>query len=109
MERIWNELEIEVKKRGLPERTMLALSDATVGFKVRNATYRSAAMITDTLASRDLRELVKHGLLAPEGEKRGRAYLGAKILRDIRERTREPRTPDPALWAVVPSLAGAKP
>ncbi len=108
IERIWNELEIEARKRGLPERTILALSDATIGLRIRNATYRSAAMITDTLASRDLRELVKHGLLVPDGEKRGRAYLGAKILKDIRERTREPKTPDPVLWA-DPYLPGLEP
>ncbi len=94
MRRIWDELEQQVSKLGLPERVQLALSDATLGFRVRNATYRSAAEISESLASRDLKLLVDHGFLKPDGEKRGRAYVASPILKAIRERTREPRVPD---------------
>jgi Fic family protein len=94
MRRIWDELEQQVRKLGLPERVQLALSDATLGFRVRNATYRSAAEISESLASRDLKLLVDHGFLKPDGEKRGRAYVASPILKAIRERTREPRVPD---------------
>jgi hypothetical protein len=38
-----------------------------------------------------LKLLVDNGLLVADGEKRGRAYVAAPILKKIRERTREPR------------------
>jgi predicted HTH transcriptional regulator len=88
-----SKLEEEVRRRRLPERVQFALSDATLGYKVRNATYRSVAEISETLASRDLKLLVDEGLLVPSGEKRGRSYVGSPILKSIRERTREPRKP----------------
>ncbi len=107
--RIWDELERTIKGRSLPERVLLALSDATVGYKVRNATYRSAAEITDFVASRDLSQLVREGLLIPDGEKRGRFYVGSKILVDIRKKTREPRPVDDLLFSSAPHLPGLEP
>ena len=98
MRRIWDELEQEIRKFDFPERVQLALSDATLGFRVRNATYRSAAQISESLASRDLKLLVDHGFLKPDGEKRGRAYVASPMLKAIRERTREPRVPDDPLF-----------
>jgi len=89
-ERVWSELEHIVKEHGLPDRVLYALSDATFGYRVRNATYRSAADINNVLASRDLQLLVRHGLLIPDGETRGRAYAASELLRALRERTREP-------------------
>ncbi len=90
MQRLWDELETEVTRRGLPDRTVLALADAAIGLRVRNATYRPVADISDNLASRDLKGLVQHGFLEPRGEKRGRFYIAADPLKAIRERTREP-------------------
>jgi Fic family protein len=90
-ERVWSELEEMIRSRRLPDRTIHALSDATFGYKVRNATYRSAADISETVASRDLRLLVESGLLAPAGEKRGRVYVTSDTLRSLRARTREPK------------------
>jgi hypothetical protein len=49
------------------------------------------AEIHDNLASRDLKSLVTEGLLIPQGEKRGRFYVAADILKAIRARTRETR------------------
>jgi Fic family protein len=96
LQRIWDALEVETVKRALPERTILALADATVGLKVRNATYRSVADISDGAAARDLKALVDAGFLLPEGEKRGRYYMAAPVLRTIRENAAEPkRVPDP--------------
>jgi Fic/DOC family len=92
MQRIWDEIEHIVTASNLPERVQLVLSDATLGYRVRNATYRSAADISETLASRDLKLLVERGLLIPDGTNRGRSYLGSQVLKDIRDRTREPRT-----------------
>ncbi|HYO11785.1 MAG TPA: Fic family protein [Thermoanaerobaculia bacterium] len=91
LQRLWDALEEEISRKGLPERTMLALADAAIGLKVRNATYRPIAEISDNLAGRDLKILVEHGLLVAEGEKRGRIYVASDALKAIRARTREAR------------------
>lgn len=91
MQRIWDALEREIAKRGLPERTLLALADAAMGLRVRNPTYRNAADISDTLAGRDLRLLVREGLLEPQGEKRGRFYTAAPIVREMRRAYETPK------------------
>jgi len=87
--RLWDELEIETRKRGLPERTLLALSDAAQGLRVRNATYRPIANVSENLASRDLKSLVEQDLLVAQGERRGRFYLASELLLALRARTRE--------------------
>ena len=91
MERLWNVVEIELKERGLPERLMFALADGAIGLKVRNATYRPVAEISEQAASRDLRIAVDAGLLVGHGEKRGRFYTAAPVLLEIRARTTEPK------------------
>jgi Fic family protein len=98
-ERVWSELETMVRSLGLPERLIFALSDATFGYRIRNATYRTVAEISESLASRDLKLLVENGLLVPDGEKRGRVYVASDKLRILRERTREPK---PAYKPVLP-------
>lgn len=97
-ERMWAELETLVQGRGLPERSAMALFDAMIGLRVRNATYRSyfedsPDEITEATASRDLRALVAAGLLEAEGEKRGRHYVAKPPLVEIRERVRAARGP----------------
>ena len=82
----------ETERRGLPERTALALFDAAIGFRVRNATYRPAADVPEYTAGRDLKLLADHGLLVAIGEKRGRYYQAGQVLKDIRTATRK-RTP----------------
>jgi Fic family protein len=89
MQRVWEGLEQEVRARSLPERTLLALADAAFGWKVRNATYRSAAEISDQVASRDLKALADAGLLVAHGERRGRWYAASDLVRTVRERFRE--------------------
>lgn len=89
--RLWDALEGEIARRGLPERTLLAMADAAVGLRVRNATYRSIADITEGLAGKDLKTLVAQGLLVPQGEKRGRFYVASDELKAIRAKTRETR------------------
>lgn len=88
---LWDLLEIECQRRGLPERTLYALSDAAQGLRVRNATYRPIAEISEGLASRDLKVLVEQGLLVPSGEKRGRFYVASELLSSLRAQTRETR------------------
>jgi len=89
--RVWDELEELIRRDGLPERMEFALSDAAMGLRVRNATYRSAALVSENLASRDLAVLVQRGLLVPDGERRGRIYVASDELKVIREKTREPK------------------
>lgn len=89
--RVWDSLELEISNRGLPDRYILALADAAFGLRVKNSTYRSAAEITENVASRDLKELVDSGFLVSTGEKRGRYYEASALVKSIRERSREPR------------------
>jgi Fic family protein len=91
LQKLWDSLEIEVRRRGLPERTLLALADAASGLRIRNATYRSVADISDHLASRDLKLLVEEGFLIAKGEKRGRYYVASEILLQLHAKIREPR------------------
>ncbi|MBI4512706.1 MAG: Fic family protein [Gemmatimonadetes bacterium] len=96
MARLWSLLEVEAEKRELPDRLLLALADAAAGFRVRNATYRPVAEVSEQVASRDLRLAVEAGLLTAHGERRGRYYTASPTLQAIRERVREPRgVPDP--------------
>lgn len=91
MERVYADLEILVQQRGLPERTALGLLEASGGARIRNASYRVSADVSNNLASRDLKSLVDAGLITPEGERRGRYYVAADAVRAIRERHRMPR------------------
>lgn len=91
LQRLWDHLEEELLRRKLPERMVLALADAAIGLRVRNATYRSIAEVSNNLASRDLRSLVDEGFLRARGEKRGRYYVAAPWLRELRERLAEPK------------------
>ena len=109
MRKMWDEMENLVQRRGLPDRVIFALADAAIGFRVRNATYRRAADITDTLASRDLKLLVDAGLISARGEKKGRVYVAAQPLREIREKTREPRALDDPSFGPTPYFPGLEP
>jgi hypothetical protein len=72
---------------------MPALYYATIGFRVRNAMYRADADVSELVASRDLATLVDRGLLIPKGERRGRYYLAAEPLTEIRKSVDQRRKP----------------
>ncbi|MBI2095231.1 MAG: Fic family protein [Candidatus Omnitrophica bacterium] len=91
MQKVWEILELEVKKRGLPERTVLALSDAAFGYRVRNVRYRKNADVEDQTASRDLKRLVDANLLIPQGNARARYYVASDFVKQIRDQNRENR------------------
>jgi Fic family protein len=94
--RTWDEVEKLRKSHGLPERAELAMMDAAFDYKVRNARYRQENSISEVVASRDLKRMTELGLLTPIGEKRGRFYLAAKPLKDIRKRCADTtRAPNP--------------
>ncbi len=99
-EQLWDKLERRIARTNLPDRTIAVLWDAAMGYRVRNATYRAIFeesaddTISEAVASRDLRQLVEAGLLVSRGEKRGRFYLPAPELAELRReiiKTRNPR------------------
>lgn len=106
-EALGTRLEQEVRKRGLPERTVPALFDAAYGRRLRRSGYRSVLLdetleVSEAVASRDLRALVGAGLLEARGEKRGRFYVASSELRAMRDSVRRPKTPhdmDPFITA----------
>ena len=93
-EQRWEALEAEVNRRGLSERTIAALFNAALGYRIRNATYRAQADVSELVASRDLRALVEAGLLEPRGERRGRFYLRSAALAEIEASIRIERSED---------------
>jgi len=82
--RLWMRAEDEIAKAKLPERCVQPLTYCLSGLYLRNSTYRQLVPeINQNVASRDLNELVKAGLLATEGEKRGRRYIPSPTMRDV--------------------------
>ena len=88
MDMLWQELELELSRRGLPERLIFAIADGAIGYQVRNASYRNIAELNDITASRDLKAAVDAGLLVPSGERRGRVYVGSPQLRALVDKMR---------------------
>jgi 2-hydroxychromene-2-carboxylate isomerase len=97
-ERTWAELDRIVQRHGLPSRAVAPLYDATLGFRLRNPSYRSAVEsaegteIADQTASRDLRALVEAQVLVAHGERRGRFYTAGVELEALRGELRANRT-----------------
>jgi Fic family protein len=98
MDSLWQELEIELKRHGLPERLLYAVADGAIGYRVRNSSYRNLAKVNDITASRDLKAAVDAGLLIPDGERRGRVYVGSSPIRALSDKLRREHikpVPDP--------------
>jgi Fic family protein len=92
IEEVYNAVErVVTAKHGFPDRCVLAVVDATFSRHVRNTTYRKLAEISDQVAGKDLRELVRAGLLIPQGEKRGRVYVVSDEVREATQRIRIPK------------------
>jgi Fic family protein len=92
-ERRWTLLTQEAIKLKLPERSVAALFNASQRFRIRNADYREVAEVNDHVAGRDLGRLVKSGLLAAKGERRGRYYVATTGLLALDESIRAERKP----------------
>jgi len=93
---IFEECERLAHKARLDSRTAFALADASIGYKVRNATYRPNADISQKSATRDLSQLVAAGLLVKKGKKRGTYYeRSAKLLEHVVRIPAPQRVPDP--------------
>lgn len=114
-EQRWDALTRLVNQRRAPERSVGAVFDAALGFRVRYATYRGAGESSEGTQSRrsppaaTSRPSSKRA--SPIGEKRGRVYVATDDVRreqagrhPIRAR-RFPRPPDDlTLWS--PTAAG---
>jgi Fic family protein len=96
----WAELDHLIAEHRLPERTMDAMFDAVLGYRVRRATYLKRADVTDQTATRDLAALTSEGVLTAHGNGRGRYYTAGEPLRQIQGRRRARRAPlhDPYPW-----------
>ena len=92
IEKLWGKLEQEMHKNHLPERSIYALSDAAMGFRVRSSHYKRSADVSSVVASRDLRAMVSAGMLTAKGERRGRLYVGTEYLRSIAKKIQESET-----------------
>lgn len=97
-EKIWREIELLTGRYRLPERSMTALFDATIGLRVRNSSYRAALKradeeISNQVATSDLRAMVQAELLLQRGMKRGTYYEADTQLVEILKRARADRRP----------------
>jgi Fic family protein len=102
----WNELEELAARHGLPERTLDAMFDAVLGYRLRRGGYLKHVGVSEQTATRDLTALTGAGILEARGTGRGRHYAAGGVLRDIRERRRCDRKAlrDPYPW-MRPKLA----
>jgi Fic family protein len=96
----WTDLDRLLTEHDLPERTMEAMFDAVLGYRVRRAGYLKRAEVTEQTATRDLAALASAGILTAYGNGRGRYYAAGEPLKQIQERRRARRKPlrDPYPW-----------
>lgn len=99
---VYELVQQETQRRGLPDRMALALFDAALGFRVRNATYRPAADVSEHTAGRDFKILADKGLLVATGERRGRYYQASQLIKDIHVAVKRRRTPIPDPFEGLP-------
>lgn len=98
-EEIWAAVDELRASKGLPERSTGSLFEATIGLRIRNASYRrdvelvEGEEITNQVATNDLRKLVEAGLVIQRGSKRGTHYVASDELVAIREKARAGRRP----------------
>ena len=93
--RRWEALSDELESRHLPERAMVAVFNAALGLRVRNAYYRNAAEVNEATATRDLKGLTDTGLLVGNGPRKGRFYVASPTLLAIETALRSRRDPIP--------------
>lgn len=96
----WAELDTLARERGLPERTLDAMFDAVLGYRVRRGGYMKRTEVTEQTATRDLAALASADVLVARGKGRGRHYVAGEPLHAIRDRRRTARKPlrDPYPW-----------
>lgn len=92
-EQRWSMVEELAGRASLPTRCIPALFNASMGFRLRNATYRELADVNETIAGRDLKAVGEAGLLEATGERRGRSYLAGPTLQSVDRAVRQSRHP----------------
>jgi Fic family protein len=92
---LWDAIADLATAERLNPRSTTPLFEAALGVVLTNARYMRIAGTETHTATRDFKLLVGRGLLAPLGEKRGRAYRATPRLADLRAATRRPPPPDP--------------
>jgi Fic family protein len=100
-ERRWDAVATLAHAAGLPDRSIAALFNASMGFRLDNARYREVAQVAEAAAGRDLRALAEAGLLDARGERRGRHYVRSQRLAAVDQAVRSPRVPIPDPFDVV--------
>jgi Fic family protein len=90
---LWAQLEALCQRLGLPERTVVALYNAALGYRIRRPQYEKDADIETGAANRDLRQMAAAGLIESRAEARARHYVGTAALRGISHDIRGARTP----------------
>jgi hypothetical protein len=99
IERLYSECSELAAAHRLPDRCAAGLSDIALGLRLRRNSYLSAVEsstgeeISDLTATRDLRGMVRAGLLIPRGETRGRYYVGSPSILEMRDVIRARRPP----------------
>ena len=89
----WNELDILAARHKLPERSIDAMFEAVLGYRVRRNTYQKRTGVEDQTATRDLATLAGAGVLTPHGNGRGRFYSAGEPLQAIQQSRRARRQP----------------
>lgn len=97
-ETAWMELDNLRQQYRLQERTMAALFDASIGLRIRNASYRAQLRgwmeeISTQVATIDLKAMVRADLLRPVGQKRGTFYVATPRVRALVGELRAQREP----------------
>ena len=93
-ESLWEACERQAALHGLPDRTVGPMCDAARGWRLQRSLYVKVVKwaasddISATMATRDLAALVTAGLLAPVGERRGRAYVPSPALTAVWDEVR---------------------
>jgi Fic family protein len=96
----WTELDALIARHKLPERSIDAMFEAVLGYRVRRNTYLKRTEVEEQTATRDLAALAGAGVLTPHGTGRGRFYTAGEPLLQIRQSRRSERRPlqDPYPW-----------
>lgn len=79
-QQVWLAVEEAAEDVGLERRLANALWDAFFGREITAGYYRSLTDVSPATATKDLTTAVAAGLLASEGERRGRRYFAGKRL-----------------------------
>jgi Fic family protein len=98
--RTWALLDELASAHKLSDRTIDAMFDAVLGYRVRRGGYLKRTGTTEQTATRDLAALAEAGMLTAHGNGRGRYYTAGTPLRHIQEAIRASRTRlrDPYPW-----------